>query len=181
MNRICNACNLEMDKNNHLKDTTVCRSCYNKNRRKSNINTSIQNEIITSHKQPKIEKNRTNNKNRTLLVGPSFSGKPYLMLKILSRKPDRDIYIIIKSPPQQYSNTKIQIKEIGDELKPLNEYKNAIIVFDDILGSTINRYIDQFFIRSRHKNLDIYYLSQPFFDSPKGTIRKNSNKINLFS
>ena len=113
------------------------------------------------------------------MVGPSFSGKTYLMLKILSRIPDRDIYIITKSPPEQYS--KIKIKEISDEIKPLNEYENGIIVFDDILGSSNSRFIDQFFIRGRHNNLDIYYLSQSYFDLPKRTKRNNSNKIILFN
>ena len=103
------------------------------------------------------------------------------MLKILSRKPDRDIYIITKSPPDQYFNSKIKFKEKSDEIKPLNKYENGIIVFDDILGSSNSRFIDQFFIRGRHKNLDIYYLSQSHFDLPKRTKRKNSNKIILFN
>ena len=78
-----------------------------------------------------------NNNNRTLLVGPSFSVKTCLMLKFLSRILDRDIYIITKSPPEQYS--KIKIKEISDEIKPLNEYENGVVVFDDILGSSNNK------------------------------------------
>ena len=102
------------------------------------------------------------------------------MLKILSRIPIRDIYIITKSPPGKYSNSKIKIKEINYEIKPLNEYENGIIVFDDILGSSNSRFIEQFFIRGRHNNLDIYYLSQSYFDLPKRTIRNNSNKIILF-
>ena len=69
------------------------------------------------------------------------------MLKILSRKPDRDIYIITKSPPEQYTDSKIKIQDISDEIKPLNEYENGIIVFDDILGTSNSRFIDQFFIR----------------------------------
>ena len=147
-------------------------------RKKNNL---IQNEITTSHQQPKIEHDKNNYNNRTLLVGPSFSGKTYLMLKILSRIPDRDIYIITKSPTEQYNNSKIKIKEIGDEIKPLNEYENGIIVFYDILGSSNSKFIDQFFIRGRHNNLDIYYLSQSYFDLPKRTIRNNSNKIILFN
>ena len=55
------------------------------------------------------------------MVGPSFSGKTYLMLKTLSRIPDRDIYIITNSPPEQYTNSKIKIKEISDEIKLLSE------------------------------------------------------------
>ena len=66
------------------------------------------------------------------MVGPSFSGKIYLMLKIVSRRSDRDIYTISKSPPEQYSNTKIKFQEKGEKIKPLNESENATIVFDDI-------------------------------------------------
>ena len=103
------------------------------------------------------------------------------MLKILSRIPNRDIYIITKSPPEQYTNFKIKIKEISDGIKPLNEYENGIIVFDDILGSSKSRFLDQFFIRGRHNNLEVYCLSQSYFDLPKRTIRNNGNKIILFN
>ena len=41
------------------------------------------------------------------------------------------------------------------QLKPLNEYKNGIIVFDDNWGSSNSRFIDQFLIRARHNILDI--------------------------
>ena len=174
-NKNCSACNIKLDINNYKKDRTVCRDCYNKKKRKNNL---IQNEITISHQQPKIE---NINNNRTLLVGPSFSGKTYLMLKILSRISDKDIYIITKSPPEQYTNSKIKIKEINDEIKPLNENENGITVFDDILGSSNIKFIDQFFIRGRHNNLDIYYLSQSYFDLPKRTIRNNSNKTSLFN
>ena len=177
-NKNCSACNIKLDINNYKKDRTVCRDCYNKKKRKNNL---VQNEITISHQQPIIEHDNNNNNNRSLLVGPSFSGKTYLMLKILSRISDRDIYIITKSPPEQYTNSKIKIKEISDVIKPLNEYENGIIVFDDILGSSNSRFIDQFFIRGRHNNLDIYYLSQSYFDLPKRTIRNNSNKIILFN
>ena len=102
------------------------------------------------------------------------------MFKIFSRIPNRDIYIVTKSPLEQYPNSKIKIKEICDEIKSLNEYEDGVIVFDDVLGSSNSRFIDQFFIRGRHNNLDIYYLSQSYFDLPKRTIRNNSNKIILF-
>ena len=172
-NKNCSVCNIKLDINIYKKDRTVCKDCYNKKKRK--------NKITISHQQQPIIENGNNNNNRTLFVGSSFSGKTYLMLKILSRMIDRDIYIITKSPPEQYSNSKNKIKEISDEIKPLNEYENGIIVFDDILGSSNSRFIDQFFIRGRHNNLDIYYLSQSYFDLPKRTIRNNSNKIILFS
>ena len=115
------------------------------------------------------------------MVGCSFAGKTHLILKILSRIPNRDIYIIAKSPPDQYSNSKIEIEEISDEIKPVSEYENGIIVFDDILGSSESKFIDQYFIRGRHNNLDIYYLSQSHFDLPKRNIRNNCKKIFLFN
>ena len=104
------------------------------------------------------------------------------MLRIFSRiQPDRDIYIITKSPPEQYSKSKIKIEEKKEEIKPLNENENAIIVFDDDLGKSKSRYIDQFFIRGGFKNLVNYYQSQSYFDLPKITIRKNSNNIFLLN
>ena len=101
------------------------------------------------------------------------------MLKLLSRIPDRDIYIITKLPPDQCSNSKIKFKAITEELKPLSENENAIKVFDNILGSSISRHVDHFFIEGRHDDLDNYYLSQSYFDLPKRTIRKISYKIIL--
>ena len=38
MNRNCSVCNIKIDENNYLKDRTVCKSGYNKNRRKNNKN-----------------------------------------------------------------------------------------------------------------------------------------------
>ena len=113
------------------------------------------------------------------MVGPSFSGKTYLLLKIISRIRDRDFYIITKSPAEQHTNSNTKMKQISDEIKPLSEYENAIIVFDDILGSSNSRFRDQFFIRGRHNIL--FFLSQTYFDLPKTTIRINSNKIILFN
>ena len=176
-NKKCSVWNIKIDINNYKKDRTVCKGCYNKEKRKNNL---VQNEITISHQQPKIENGNNNNNNRTLLVGPSFSGKTYLMLKTLSRIPDRDIHIITKSPPEQYTNSKIKIKEISDELKPLIEYENGLIVFDDILGSSNSRFLDKFFVRGRHNILDFFYLLHSYFDLPKSTIRNNSNEILLF-
>ena len=105
-----------------------------------------------------------NNNIQILLVGPSFACKIFLMLKIFSRLPYRDFFIITKSALEQYSKSKIKTRETGEEVKPLNEYENAVIVFDVILGSLISRYKGQFFIKGRHKTLDMYFLSQSCFD-----------------
>ena len=57
----------------------------------------------------------------------------------------------------------------------MNEYENAIIVLDDVLGSTNNRDLDQFFMTGRHNNLGIYYLSQSDFDLPRRTTKNICN------
>ena len=143
-NKKCSVCNIKLDINDYKKARTVCKVYYNKKKRKNNL---FQNEITVSHQQLKIVNGKNNNNNRTLLVGPSFSGKTLLMLKTLSRIPDRHIYIITKSPPEQCTNFKNKIEEVSDEIKPLKEYENGIIVFDDFLGSSNSRFIDQLFIR----------------------------------
>ena len=63
----------------------------------------------------------------------------------------------------------------------MNEYENAIIAFDDVLGSSNSENVDQFFIGGRHNNLNVHYLSESRFDIPKRTIRTFSNKINPFN
>ena len=84
------------------------------------------------------------------------------MLKFLPRIPERHVYLITKSTPEQYSNSRSKIKEIGDFLNLRTNMKklSQVTVFDDILGSLKSRYIDHFSIRGRHNNLEILYLSQ---------------------
>ena len=65
MNRNCSACNIIKDIKNYKKDRTLCKDCYNKKKRKNNL---VQNEITTSHQQPKIEHDNINYNNRTLLL-----------------------------------------------------------------------------------------------------------------
>ena len=85
MNRICILCNIKKDKNNYLKDRTVCKSCYKWNRRKNNKkNPLIQNQ------QPKNDDNIINDNNtsvsayekyRKVIIGTSNVGKTYCMVK----------------------------------------------------------------------------------------------------
>ena len=126
MNRVCNTCNIEIDENNYMKDRTVCKSCYNKNRRK------VVNSVNNTNKNKKKTKvvNSVNNNNRTLIIGFSNCGKTYLMNHILFQKQET-IFIITKSL-NQYPNIKAQI---SDEIQPLNECENSIVVFDDMLLS----------------------------------------------
>ena len=132
MNRNCNSCNLDIDENNYMKDRTVCKSCYNKNRRKNN----------KQNHQPKIEhannkKNNDNNisvpayENRVcVIIGARNVRKTYYMLKVLEKRGSkRPIHIITRSP-NQYPNFKT-----SNENKPINKYKGSVVIFDDMLGA----------------------------------------------
>ena len=75
------------------------------------------------------------------------------MLQIFSQTPPfRDVYIITKSPPERNSNSKSKMDEMTEEIQPLNEGIYGIIVSDDTLGSSKSRFMNQLFMRDRHKN-----------------------------
>ena len=147
-----------MEKDNYRKNRTICKNCYNEKKRR---NTLIQCQ------QAKDDNVNTHNNKWTRLVGLGFSGKAYLMLKILSKMPDRDLYIIIKTPLEQYFSSKSKIKKNGEEIRLLSEYENPIVFLMRNLSSSNRRDIDEFFIRGKFKNLDKYCLSQSCFDLSK--------------
>ena len=117
-----------------MKDRTVCKSCYNKNRRKNNNDTLIQNQ---QPKIAKINKNNDNNPNVStfenhayVVIGPRDVGKTYCMLKKLEKiGKKRPIHIITRSA-NQYPNCKL-----SNEFKPINKYKLSVVIFDDLLGA----------------------------------------------
>ena len=175
----CTVCNIKIDEDNYKKDRSICKKCYNNNRKKYNSNNKekIQdvNSVNKTNNNKKKRKLVENLNNRTLIIGFSNSGKTYLMNYILHQKQE-PIFIITKSL-NQYPKIKAQT---SDEIQPLNEYENSVVVFDDMLLSKQESNIDLFFTRGRHNNIDIYYISQSYFHLPKNTIRNNSNKIIFF-
>ena len=175
MNRICNTCDIEIDENNYMRDRTVCKSCYKKNRRKNN----------KQNLQPKIEHVNNNNyinisvpvyeNHACVVIGPRNVGKTYYMLKMLEKIGNkRPIHIITRSP-NQYPNYKT-----STEIKPINKYKGSVVIFDDMLGAKNSSQIEEFFTRGRHEDLDVYYISQSYFALPRQSIRNNSGRLILF-
>ena len=69
---------------------------------------------------------------------------------------------IPSSTTLQFPNQKK--KETSEEIRLVHGYEIAIIVFDDILGTSNSKNIDQFFIGGRHNKIFIYYLTQSYFD-----------------
>ena len=171
MNRNCTACKIKIDENNYKKDRTICKTCYNINKRKNKINILPPNKNIenVNNKDSKFENNRH------VIIGPSNVGKTYYMLKVLEKIGNqRPIHIITRSP-NQYPNYKT-----STEIKPINKYKGSIVIFDDMLGAKNCSQIDEFFTRGRHEDLDVYYISQSYFCLPRQSIRNNSDRLILF-
>ena len=138
----------------------------------------------------KNDNNDNNNDNdillnkRTLIVGPSFCGKTYLLLNKLKLirlcDSEKQIKILTRST-NQYSdpqNFEIEDLEIEKDVGDMEDYQNCCVVFDGMLDSN-QKLIEPFFSRGRHNDLDVYYLSQSYFKVDR-TIRINSNIIILF-
>ena len=145
-----------------------------------NYDNNFTNNIITNDNNHNID----NNCNRTLIVGTSFCGKTHLLLNKLQLiriyDKEKQIHIITRSPGQ-YTNTEIEDTSVDEDLedRTIQDFQNCCVVFDDMLD-TSQKLIDPFFTRGRHNDLDVYYLSQSYFDLPKRTIRNNSIIIILF-
>ena len=49
-----------------------------------------------------------------------------------------------------------------------------------MLGARNSSQIDEFLTRGRHKDLDVYYISQSYFFLPRQSIKNNSDRLILF-
>ena len=197
----CEFCNKELNKtylSKHLKRCNkILEDVYYLNKDDDNENqidddnNQIDNNQIDDDNENQIDDDNENhnnqidnNCNRTLIVGPSFCGKTHLLLNKLQLirldNPEQKICIITRSP-EQYNKIEIEDVSVDENLedKSIQDFQNCCVVFDDMLDSN-QKLIDPFFTRGRHNDLDVYYLSQSYFDLPKRTIRNNSNIIILF-
>ena len=192
--KICKGCNIFKSEEDFYKykngDVYIkCISCFNRKMRCEFCNREFNKTYLSKHIK-NIHKTDTNNTieadalNRTLIVGPSFCGKTFLLLNKLQLirldNPKQQIKIITRSP-EQYENIQLEDVSVEDDLedRTIQDFQNCCVVFDDMLDSN-QKLLDPFFTRGRHNDLDVYYLSQSYFDLPKRTIRNNSNIIILF-
>ena len=177
-------CNRKIEKDSFKKDRNICKNCYNITRKIYNITTFSRNDnnekkgkvvdsvnnTNNSKKKTKVVESLNRNKNRTLIIGFSNCGKTYLMIYILLQK--QEPIFLFRNSLNHFPNIKAQT---SDEIKPLQNYENSTIVFDDMLLSKQESNIDLFFTQGRHSNIDIHYISQSYFNLPKNTIRNNTN------
>ena len=186
MNRNCSLCNIKIDINNYKKDRTVCKICYNRNKRKNNNHTITQNhqhtlsekeKCFTQH-QPKNDNNndRIHENHAYIITGPRNVGETYYRLEKLKEIGNkRPVHIITRSP-NQYPNYKT-----SNENKTINKNKRSIVIFDDMLGAQNSSQNNDFYTMGRHEGIELfYYISQSYFSLPRQTIRNNSDIKRLF-
>ena len=190
----CEFCIKELNKtylSKHLKRCNLNHDNTNNeiiNHNENHDNNNYTNNIITNDDTDNNDKimftEGQQSCNRTLIVGPSFCGKTHLLLNKLQLirldNPEQKICIITRSP-EQYNKIEREDVSVEEDLgdKSIQDFQNCCVVFDDMLDSN-QKLTDPFFTRGRHNDLDVYYLSQSYFDLPKRTIRNNSNIIILF-
>ena len=127
-----------IDINNYKKDRTVCKTCYNKNKRKNNniiLTPNIENVNNNNNGAVSTYENRAN-----VIIGPRNVGETFYMLKILEKIGNKRPILIITRSPNQYPNYRT-----SNEIKSINKYKGSIVIFDDMLGAENSSQIDDFF------------------------------------
>ena len=147
-----------IDINNYKKDRTVCKTCYNKSKRKNNNIILTPNDLKTRSNKTVKKKNKlkagsnienVDNDNNDIVsayesranvfIGPRNVGKTYYMLKVLEKIGNKRLIHITTRSPNQYSSYKT-----SDEIKPINKYKGSVVIFDDMLGAKNSSQIDEF-------------------------------------
>ena len=96
-------CSKKIDKDNYKKDRTICKNCYNRKTR-NNDNIIVPEKPNNNNAGVSAYQNH-----RSVIIGPSNSGKTYYMLKknIGTKRP---IHILTRST-NQHSNYKTSIEK----------------------------------------------------------------------
>ena len=133
---------------------------------------------------------------RMFICGPSGCGKTNILMHILRQLLFYDkIYLFSKNLQQPKYQELLKTfhpisKEAGypvietsnDEipsLDELNDDNQKIVVFDDFVWEKKQKPLIEYFIRSRHKNCSVIYLSQSYYLTPKD-IRLNCSHFCIF-
>ena len=134
---------------------------------------------------------------RLLICGASGSGKTNLLYHMLM-KPlvyYDQIHLYAKNLEQdKYQDMIKNLNEISqsvgydvlvcscDEIKPvesLEDDSQKIVIFDDYVCEKNQKPLIDYFIRGRHKNCSVIYLSQSFYGTPKN-IRLNCSHFCIY-
>ena len=159
-------CNIRIEKDKYKKDRNFFKNYYNMNRKKYNKKkkskvvdcVNINNNVLSEKRNDENNTNVSAYENHPyVVIGPSKVGKTYYMVKIFEKIGMKRPIHMRTRPPNQYPNCKT-----STHIKPIDKYKEAVVIFDDMLGDRNSSQIDEFFSRGRHERLSVYYNSQSF-------------------
>jgi hypothetical protein len=130
---------------------------------------------------------------RCIIAGPSGSGKTNVLFNILFNREGvrfENIFVFSRSlfqPKYKYLERVIGgMDGVGyfafscnDDLLPLEDVpENSVVIFDDVVCEKQDN-IARYFSMGRHKNVDIFYLTQTYTAVPKQLVRDNVNFLIL--
>ena len=131
---------------------------------------------------------------RSLILAPSGGGKTNLMLNLLLDKNGlfyENIYLYSKTlnqPKYTFLAKVLKPLPIGfytfsdsKEFVPLDQVKpRSIVVIDDLMCSTDQQLMREYFTQGRHWDFDVFYLCQSYAHVDKHCVRDQSNLLILF-
>ncbi len=131
---------------------------------------------------------------RCIIAGPSNCGKTTALISLLLSENGlkfENLYIFSKSffqPIYQYLYKVLQnVKEIDfkvfeqydDLIEPQDSKLNSVFVFDDVAWEAQTK-IQSYFSMGRHRNIDVFYLTQSYARLPKHLLRDNASMLVIF-
>lgn len=133
---------------------------------------------------------------RMLICGPSGSGKTNTLLHMILKLLYFDkVYLYAKNLEQsKYRNLIDTFQPISDEagydvieannnqilpVSELTDDNQKLVIFDDFVCEKNQKPLIDYFIRGRHKNCSVIYLSQSYYKTPKD-VRLNCSHFCLY-
>ena len=133
---------------------------------------------------------------RMLVCGPSGSGKTNTLMHMIYNLLYYDkVYLYAKNLDQsKYQNLMDMFQPIineagyyvieasNDQIIPvsdLNDDNQKLVIFDDFVCEKNQKPLIDYFIRGRHKNCSVIYLSQSYYKTPKD-IRLNCSHFSIY-
>ena len=133
---------------------------------------------------------------RMLVCGPSGSGKTNTLMHMIYNMLYFDkVYLYAKNlEKSKYQNLLDIFQPISDEVgydviearndeiipvQDLDSDSQKIVIFDDFVCDKNQKPLVDYFIRGRHKNCSVIYLSQSYYKTPKD-IRLNCSHFSIY-
>ena len=116
--------------------------------------------------------------------GPSGCGKTEWIRQLLyhdmiENGPDRIVWCYSKWQDTYSSMKQVEFMEGVNGLEKLDRHQRTLVILDDLMTDTDKNVMD-LFVRGRHRNLSVIFVTHNIFYKTLRTIRLNTNFLVLF-